>query len=545
MKNLNKIITIIALCAFSSYAIAGEYLVLGGNASKDLGKMVAQKLNTTLCDATIGSFNDGEISIKIEKSVRDKDVYIIQSIAKSSHGSINDNLMELYLMVRTLKRANAGTITAIIPYYGYARQDRKTESRVPISASDVAMLLENSGVDRVVALDLHAGQIQGFFHNVPVDNIYGSIFMTPIFSELKLKNPVIVSPDAGGVARAKKFRDTLGMYGIEADFAIIIKQRAGAGVIESANLIGDVKDRDVIIVDDICDTGGTLVKAAEELKKFGANRIYASITHAVFSKDAIDKIEKSSFEQVYVSDSIEIKPGKYKKITQISVANLLAMIVTHLDQGESLSDLFMPKKSYIEEYGISKVIPQQAVFPKFAVGAKLALDNLQPINVLVTSSSELKIKAAKAIFKKKLGVNSNNLSVKGYKSNSGVSDQPIGIEMASLGAKNRILDLKRLVASNIVNKSYIVSIENFIEVKGDSKPTDHALVIIEAPDGRQYTYLSDGVEVATEIYRSAIQHEHMTVGQVLAQKYKISSNDWYNYVTGHKIDRVAQILSAF
>src|SRR5262249_9344243 len=154
---------------------------------------------TQLGAATIDRFNDGEINIKIQHSVRGKDIYIIQSIAKSDSGSINDNLMELYLLIRTLKRSNAATITAIIPYYGYARQDRKTESRVPISASDVAMLLENSGVDRVVAIDLHAGQIQGFFHNVPVDNIYASLFMAPQFAELKLKNQVVVSPDAGGV----------------------------------------------------------------------------------------------------------------------------------------------------------------------------------------------------------------------------------------------------------------------------------------------------------------------------------------------------------
>lgn len=333
----------IILLSFTQVCFARDYIILSGNASQDLTNSVAAKLGLQVSSANIGRFNDGEISIKIEQSVRDKDVYIIQSIAKSESGSINDNLMELYLLIRTLKRSSAGKITAIIPYYGYARQDRKNESRVPISASDVAMLLENSGVDRVVAIDLHAGQIQGFFHNVPVDNIYGSIFMAPVIAKLKLKNPVIVSPDAGGVARAKMFRETLERYGMHADLAIIVKQRAAAGVIESANLIGDVKNRDVIIVDDICDTGGTLVKAAEELKHFGANKVYACITHPVFSKDAIAKIENSSFEKVFVSDSITIQPGKYKKISQISTANLLALVVSHLNHGESLSELFMPK----------------------------------------------------------------------------------------------------------------------------------------------------------------------------------------------------------
>lgn len=345
MRKVNKIFIALVILLFSSTTcLAGDYIILDGNANRILSNEVSKQLGVPIGVANVGRFNDGEISIKIEKSVRDKDVYIIQSIAKSDSGSVNDNLMELYLLIRTLKRSSSGKITAIIPYFGYARQDRKNESRVPISASDVAMLLENSGVDRVVALDLHAGQIQGFFHNVPVDNVYGSVFMAPKFAELKLHKPVIVSPDAGGVARAKKFRDTLKMYGVEADLAIIIKQRAGAGVIESANLIGDVKNRDVIIVDDICDTGGTLVKAAEELKKFGANKVYASITHPVFSKDAIEKIEKSEFEQIYVSDSINLVPGKYKKITQVSVANLIAMVIDHLDHGESLSELFIPKK---------------------------------------------------------------------------------------------------------------------------------------------------------------------------------------------------------
>lgn len=270
-------------------------------------------------------------------------IYIIQSITKYDQGSVNDSLMELYLLIRTLKRSSANSITAIIPYYGYARQDRTMESRVPISAADVAVLLENSGLDRMVAIDLHAGQIQGFFHSVPVDNIYGSVIMAPVISKQRLYKPVVISPDAGGVPRAKKFKDTLANYGVEADIAIIVKQREKAGVIDTVNLIGEVKGRDVIIVDDICDTGGTLVKAAEELKKFGAERVYASITHPVFSKDAIDKIENSDFTKIFVSDSISIPEGNYKKITQVGIAPLLSKVIDNLDKGGSLSSLFVLK----------------------------------------------------------------------------------------------------------------------------------------------------------------------------------------------------------
>ncbi len=543
---IKRTITILSLITLSPLCLANEYVILGGNASKELTKTVAEKLRTPVGAAIIDRYNDGEINIKIEKSVRGKNVYIVQSIAKSSAGSVNDNLVELYLLIRTLKRASAGNITAIIPYYGYARQDRKTESRVPISASDVAMLLENSGVDRVVAIDLHAGQIQGFFHNVPVDNIYGSIFMAPKFAELKLKDPVVVSPDAGGLARAKKFRDTLGMYGIHADLAIIVKQRARAGVIESANLIGDVKGRDAIIVDDICDTGGTLVKAAEELKKFGANKVYASITHPVFSNDAIKKIENSQFEQVFVSDSIAIAPGNYKKITQVSIANLVAMVIDHLDQGESLSDLFLAQKTYTEEFGTSKIVPISSVYPNFKTTIdKLNIASNQAVNILVTSNNEIKMRAAGAIFKEKYHVAANKINVKGFKTNSGVSEQPVGLDAAIKGARNRINDLKAEHAVKDDTNRYIVSIESFCsEMPKDGNPTDHALLIIEDPQGKQHIFVSAGVEVASDIYKIAVKQENVTVGQVLAQRYNVSANDWHSYVTGNQIDRYTQILTA-
>lgn len=534
-SNSYKLVFLIMSFIWTSYCSAQDYILFAGNASKGLAQQVAKKLDIEIGSAEINRFNDGEISIKINESVRDKDAYIVQSIAKSETNSVNDNLMELYLLIRTLKRASAGKITAIIPYYGYARQDRKMESRVPISASDVAVLLENSGVDRVVAIDLHAGQIQGFFHNVPVDNIYGSIFMAPEISKLELINPVIVSPDAGGVARAKKFRDALAMYGVEADIAMIIKQRAKAGVVSSADLIGDVKNRDAIIVDDICDTGGTLVKAAEELKKFGAKKVYASITHPVFSNDAINKIENSYFDQVFVSNSIYIPSNQHKKITTISIAPILAMIVENLDHGQSLSNLFVPTMTYTQQYGLSRIIKAAEVFPDFKTTAKLKIKDRNS-EFIVTSTNELKIKAVENM----LGVK----KARGYKTQSSVSEQPIGIKMARAGAKNRIADLKKYNME--LEGKYIVSIESFFtELKIGTKPTDHALVLIKTPEGKIFEYISPGVEIDSEIYKSALSRNNVTIGNVMAERYAVDPSNWHAYVTDNKIDRMQQIIQAY
>lgn len=335
------LLTIIALCFMNvSMALSSSSVIISGSSTQSLSKKIATELGINLINIEIGKFNDGEIKIKIKESVRNKDVFIIQTTSATDNKSVNDNLMELYLLARTLKRASAKSITAIVPYFSYARQDRKVEPRVPISASDVAMLIESSGVNRVVSIDLHSGQIQGFFRDVPLDNLYGSTLMVPYFKSLGLKDPVIISPDAGGVSRAKSFRDLLAKQGINSDFAIIVKQRSGAGEIATANLIGNVSGKDAIIVDDLCDTGGTLVKSAEELKKFGANNIYAAITHPVFSKDAIKKIENSEFTQVVVTDTIPMKSLNLKKIRQISIAPLIAAVINKIDNSESISAVF-------------------------------------------------------------------------------------------------------------------------------------------------------------------------------------------------------------
>ena len=249
--------------------------------------------------------------------------------------------MELFLLIRTMRRSSAGKITAVIPYYGYARQDRKTESRVPISASDIAMLLEIAGADSIFCVDLHCGQIQGFFHDATVDNLYASPIFVRYFSTKKdLVNPVVVSPDAGGVERAKKFIEGLGWHGIDAGLAVIVKQRAGAGVVEKMNLVGDVQGCDVIIVDDICDTAGTLVHAAQELKNHGANRVFACITHPVFSGPAFERIGGSCLTELIVTDTIPTRTELPPNITQLSIAPLIAEAIDRTHRGESISHLF-------------------------------------------------------------------------------------------------------------------------------------------------------------------------------------------------------------
>lgn len=311
-----------------------------GNANIPLAKEIADYLEVPLGVSTVTRFNDGEISIQIEESVRNKDVFIVQSNCPTETQSINDNLMELYLLVRTVKRASANSITAIIPYYGYARQDRKTHSRVPISAADVALMLEVAGVDRVVTIDLHCGQIQGFFQYAPVDNLHVASMFASYFSDKMLDNVVIVSPDAGGVERAREFQDSLAKRGVLAELAIICKQRLKAGVIGNMQLIGNVKDADVIIIDDICDTGGTLVQAAQLLKDHGANRVFTAIVHPVFSGAAIDKIRHSVIEEMVVTNTIPLRTAPPENLKTLSVAPLLGEAIKRIQMGGSLSELF-------------------------------------------------------------------------------------------------------------------------------------------------------------------------------------------------------------
>ena len=321
-------------------SFADDAIIFSGNANPALAEKIADHLGVCLGSATVSKFNDGEINIRIQESVRNKHVFIIQSTCHCQTQSINDNLMELFLLIRTCKRASAGTITVVMPYYGYARQDRKSAPRVPISAADVAAMIEFAGADRVLTVDLHCGQIQGFFRDIPVDNLYAAATFIPYLIEQNLINPVVVSPDAGGVERANKFLQNLEKQGISADMAIISKQRSGAGVIATMNLIGDVQGCDAIIVDDICDTAGTLVKAAQLLKDQGARRVFAVITHPVFSGNAMEKIRNSVIDELIISDTIPLRGDVPSNIAYISVSSLIAQAIYRIYSGESVSKLF-------------------------------------------------------------------------------------------------------------------------------------------------------------------------------------------------------------
>lgn len=319
-----------------------DALIFCGTSNAALGNAVADRLRTKLGRVKLSRYADGEVSMQFLDSLRGKNIYIIQPTSPP----VNENLMELLLMISTCRRSSAKRITAIIPYYGYARQDRKLSSRVPISAADVARMIEAMGVDRVVAVDLHCGQIQGFFGpRVPVDNLEAQIIGLEHFTSMHLHKPVIVSPDAGGVYRARKFQEGLVARGVEeCSIAMLIKQRIKANEIERMDLVGNVEDRDVIIVDDMIDTAGTLCEAAKELRNKGARRVFAFATHGLFSGKAIERIENSCLEEVVVSNTIcsnnneNIK--KCNRITTLSIAVLIADAIRRIHQKESLNDLF-------------------------------------------------------------------------------------------------------------------------------------------------------------------------------------------------------------
>ena len=308
--------------------------LFAGNAVPDLAKKIAARLYTRLGDATVDTFSDGEIHVQINENVRGDDVFIIQSTCAPT----NDNLMELIVMIDAVRRASAGRITAVIPYFGYARQDRRLRSaRVPISAKVVADFLSAVGVDRVLTVDLHAEQIQGFF-DVPVDNCFSSQIFVDDMLTLSLERPCVVSPDMGGVVRARAIAKLLN----NADIAIIDKRRPRPNVSEVMNLIGEVKDRDCIIVDDIADTAGTLCKAAAALKDRGAKSVYAYVTHPVLSGPAYDNISKSVIDQLVVTDTIPATAqfSALKNFRQVTLAPMLAEAIRRINNEESISAMF-------------------------------------------------------------------------------------------------------------------------------------------------------------------------------------------------------------
>ncbi|MCL2075807.1 MAG: ribose-phosphate pyrophosphokinase [Betaproteobacteria bacterium] len=308
--------------------------IFSGNANKELAANVAAGLNIQVGHALVGRFSDGEVNVEIHEHVRGHDVYVLQSTCAPS----NDNLMEILLLADALKRSSAGRITAAIPYFGYARQDRRPRSsRVSIAAKLVANVLMCSGIDRVLTMDLHAEQIQGFF-NVPVDNIYA----LPIFLEDVQKqrhdNPIAVSPDHGGVVRARSLAKRL-----ECDMAIIDKRRPRANVAEIMNIIGDVRDRTCVIMDDIVDTAGTLCNAATVLKAEGAKKVVAYCTHPVLSGGAVERIISSDLDELVVTDTIQLYPeaANCPRIRQLSVAPILAETIRRISCDDSVSSLFI------------------------------------------------------------------------------------------------------------------------------------------------------------------------------------------------------------
>jgi ribose-phosphate pyrophosphokinase len=308
-------------------------MVFTGNANPKLAKLVVERLDIPMGEMSVGKFSDGEIAVEIDENVRGKDVFIIQPTCTPT----NDNLMELLLISDGLRRASAARITAVVPYFGYARQDRRPRSaRVPISARAVADMMVGAGIDRVLTVDLHADQIQGFF-SVPVDNVYGSPILLDDIARQKYEDLIVVSPDVGGVVRARAIAKQLNV-----DLAIIDKRRPEANVAEIMNIIGDVEGRTCVLVDDMVDTAGTLCHAAAALKERGAKSVVAYCTHPVLSGPAIERLKVSDIDELVVADTIPLSDAAQKsgRVRQLTIAGLLAESIRRVNNEESISAMF-------------------------------------------------------------------------------------------------------------------------------------------------------------------------------------------------------------
>ncbi|WP_263282456.1 ribose-phosphate diphosphokinase [Schnuerera sp. xch1] len=309
----------------------GKIQIFSGNSHRKLTEDISKELDVSLGCCEVGKFSDGELFVNIAQTVRGNDVFVIQPTSSP----VNDNLMEVLILIDALKRASAGRINAVIPYYGYARQDRKTKSREPITAKLVADLLEAAGIDRLITMDLHAGQIQGYF-DLPVDHLSGVPILADYFKNIIDRETVIVSPDLGGVARTRNFANILDL-----PIAIIEKRRPKANVSEVMNVIGDIEGKNVILVDDIVDTAGTITKAAQVLKDYGARSVYACATHPVLSGPAVKRIEESVIEKFVVTDTIPLNEEKrIDKIEVVSIAPIFAEAIRRVHSNESVSTLF-------------------------------------------------------------------------------------------------------------------------------------------------------------------------------------------------------------
>lgn len=307
--------------------------ILTGNANPPLARAIAVELGVPLCGVTVKSFSDGEIWVQVEENVRGSDVFVVQPTCTP----VERNLMELVLLIDALKRASADRITAVLPYYGYARQDRKDKSRVPISAKVVASMLERVGANRILAVDLHAAQIQGFF-DIPVDHLFSAPVMIEHFKSQDLSRTIVISPDAGGVERARAFAKRL-----DVPLAIIDKRRDQPNESEVMNIVGNIEGLDCLIIDDLIDTAGTLIKASEALLQNGARSVSACATHAVLSGPAVERISSSRLKEVVFADTIPLRPEACAcgKIRVLSVARLLARAIQSINQETSVSSLFV------------------------------------------------------------------------------------------------------------------------------------------------------------------------------------------------------------
>ncbi len=309
-----------------------ELKIFSGNANPLLAQEISTYLGQKLGEATVSSFSDGEIRVKIDENVRGADVFVVQSCCQP----VNDSLMELLIIIDALKRSSANRITAVIPYFGYARQDRKDQPRVPITAKLVADLITTAGADRVLTMDLHAGQIQGFF-NVPVDHLYALPVLLDFITKKKITDLVVVSPDAGGVERARAFAKRL-----QANLAIIDKRREGPNQAQVMNIIGDVHGKSVLLLDDMVDTAGTIVQGAQACADQGAREVLTACTHAVLSGPALDRLQKSCITEMVITNTIPLR-GKGQvcpKLNQLSVAPLLGEAIRRIHEDESVSSLF-------------------------------------------------------------------------------------------------------------------------------------------------------------------------------------------------------------
>ncbi len=313
-------------------AHGNEIELFAGNSNKPLAEAIAKELKTSLSGIEVGTFSDGEISVHLSETVRGKDVFLIQSTS----APVNNNLMELLIMIDAARRASAGRITAVVPYFGYARQDRKARSRDPITAKLVADILTSAGADRVLTMDLHAAQIQGFF-DIPVDHLLGSSILSKYYKKKRNEDWVVVSPDVGSVGRARNFAST-----INCPLAIVDKRRPKANAIEVMNIIGDVNGKTCLMVDDMIDTAGTICQGAEALIKNGAKEVYACCTHGVLSGPALDRLAASAIKEITVLDTIDMaeKVKDFPKIKILSVAKLFAAAITKIYSDSSLSEIY-------------------------------------------------------------------------------------------------------------------------------------------------------------------------------------------------------------